>query len=128
MAKIFIFTLVYFLLNANCALARCTVLPSGTAHVRLNNITVVKNGQCGIEIEVIDPLKQTWLPKGIRRDFWSEDSDVCKALPGTTMTLQLIEECCDANYDWCDAKWKVNGVTKEANGNRIYSPKGNRTF
>ncbi|MCX6123721.1 MAG: hypothetical protein NTV34_03070, partial [Proteobacteria bacterium] len=110
------------------ALSRCIPLPSGKAKVKLNSITSLGKTSCGVEIEVIDALKQTWFSKGSRADFWSEDSNICNAKIGGKMTLLLVKECCDANYDWCEAEWMIGQTKKRADGNRIYSSSKNRTF
>jgi hypothetical protein len=72
------------------ALSRCGPLPSGKAKVKLNRITSLSKTSCGVEIEVIDALKQTWFSKGSRADFWSEGSNVCNAKTGSTMTPDFL--------------------------------------
>ncbi|MCB0403767.1 MAG: hypothetical protein KDD51_03210 [Bdellovibrionales bacterium] len=101
---------------------RCVPLPSGEAKFKLSQITMLTDSQCGVELEILDPLKQTWLNKGERADFWANDPTICGAKAGSVFTRLLIQECCDATYDWCTKKWQVGAATKQAKGKRISGP------
>lgn len=116
-------------LSSTGASARCAKLSRGEVKARFVSITPFgASKQCGVELEVVDALKQEWLKQGERGEFWSEDPAICGTPIGTERTLNLMRDCCDAIYDWCTAQWTVRGKKKEAHGRRIWSEKGNRTF
>ncbi len=114
------------------AFARCGGLPPPfKAEVRLLHIVNLSSSpnriQCGVELEIRTGAGG-WLRKGEKADFWSNNSEICNAPANTVTTVTLVKDCCDAQYDWCDAQWRSGNTKKTARGNRIWNAKGNPTF
>ena len=125
----YLFPLLLFSLEV---FGRCAQLPRPfKTEVRLLRIAKLssspKSIQCGVELK-IRPGEVGWLKVGQEADFWSDNPMICNAKPDTVTTVTLMEDCCDANYDWCVKEWKSGDATKTAKGNRIWNTTGNPTF
>lgn len=50
---------------------------------------------------------------------WAQDPKICNAKIGQVFKLTVQKECCDANYDWCEAEWSFGNKKMKADGKRI---------
>ncbi len=113
---LFLGTLVLVCTNCQDLWARCAPGPEDKKiEWVLTSVSMLKNKACGVISK-----------EGL--SAWTDNPKICAAKAGEKISSIMREECCDANYEWCDAEWSAGGKKYKGNGKRLLNPNGNSTF